>query len=43
MIDDVERIRCYRNSFCYDILMEMEIDVFNNRVLELIWVICNVF
>lgn len=41
MADDVERIRHYRNSLCHDTSTEMETDVFNNRALELIWVICN--
>lgn len=40
-VDDLERIRYYRNCFCYKILFEIEINEFNKVVLDIIWVICN--
>lgn len=37
--DDIERIRCYRNSICHSDASEMDINTFNFSCLDLFRVI----
>lgn len=43
IVDDIERVRYFRNCLSYENILEMDIIDFNELVLELIGVICNGF